>query len=178
VPEFKRGFFPSHLDVIKQRMKGFHVQINARSEKDISPEIIRTKLKDISYGGANLSSVSSNAPVLPPLKTNRAEVKDQYASARAPASPPIPPASSTAKMHSQKMAPQETHAELEQSAVNETSAGLIDVLGKHGQDAIVTEQRTTVLKKRPDAAPSSASRTNIRTYRASSIEICFLFLTI
>ncbi|OJJ43701.1 hypothetical protein ASPZODRAFT_73899 [Penicilliopsis zonata CBS 506.65] len=58
VPERTKGYFTSHLSAVSKFLHGFHVQITARSDRDLSPESIIQKVADAS--GAKYSV--SNAP--------------------------------------------------------------------------------------------------------------------
>ncbi|KAI4708962.1 hypothetical protein J4E89_006364 [Alternaria sp. Ai002NY15] len=54
VPERTKGYFGSHLTVVSKLLHGYHVQVTARSEDDLSPEKIVQKVADASgakYGG-------------------------------------------------------------------------------------------------------------------------------
>lgn len=62
VPERTKGYFTSHLTAVAKLLHGYHVQITARSDRDLTPDGIIQKVADAS--GAKYSS-SSAAP--PPL---------------------------------------------------------------------------------------------------------------
>ncbi|KAI8976197.1 hypothetical protein BDB01DRAFT_853248 [Pilobolus umbonatus] len=53
VPETRKGFFNSHLMDVSRFFKSFHVQINARDEADVDPELIMKRVSESS--GANYS---------------------------------------------------------------------------------------------------------------------------
>ncbi|SPO00930.1 related to Drebrin F [Cephalotrichum gorgonifer] len=59
VPERTKGYFTSHLSAVSKILHGYHVQITARSDSDVAPEVIIQKVADAS--GANYSG-SSSAP--------------------------------------------------------------------------------------------------------------------
>ncbi|KAL5114725.1 actin binding protein [Pleosporales sp. CAS-2024a] len=55
VPERTKGYFGSHLTVVSKLLHGYHVQVTARSDADLTPEKIVQKVADASgakYGGA------------------------------------------------------------------------------------------------------------------------------
>jgi len=67
VPERTKGYFGSHLGVVSKLLHGYHVQVTARSEADLTPERIIQKVSDASgakyTGGANIPSSSGPPPV-------------------------------------------------------------------------------------------------------------------
>jgi hypothetical protein len=67
VPERTKGYFGSHLGVVSKLLHGYHVQVTARSEADLTPERIIQKVSDASgakySGGANIPSSSGPPPV-------------------------------------------------------------------------------------------------------------------
>ncbi|CZR53783.1 related to ABP1-actin-binding protein [Phialocephala subalpina] len=69
VPERTKGYFTSHLAAVSKILHGYHVQITARSDRDLTPESIVKKVADAS--GAKYSSSSAPPPAssgpLPPL---------------------------------------------------------------------------------------------------------------
>ncbi|KAI9498046.1 hypothetical protein BDB00DRAFT_755309 [Zychaea mexicana] len=48
VPETRKGFFNSHLVEVSNFFKSFHVQINARDEADVEPELIVKRVSESS----------------------------------------------------------------------------------------------------------------------------------
>ncbi|KAL5410318.1 hypothetical protein PMIN03_005497 [Paraphaeosphaeria minitans] len=64
VPERTKGYFGSHLGVVSKLLHGYHVQVTARSDADLTPERIVQKVSEAS--GANYSGApsipSSNKP--------------------------------------------------------------------------------------------------------------------
>jgi drebrin-like protein len=64
VPERTKGYFTSHLAVVSKILHGYHVQITARSDSDLSPESIVQKVADAS--GAKYSAASSTMPTFKP----------------------------------------------------------------------------------------------------------------
>ena len=72
VPERTKGYFTSHMNVVSKILHGYHVQITARSDGDLTPDSIVRKVADASgskYGGGNtaLSAAASGPP--PPVKS-------------------------------------------------------------------------------------------------------------
>ncbi|KAL5614404.1 uncharacterized protein BROUX77_000241 [Berkeleyomyces rouxiae] len=63
VPERTKGYFTSHLAAVAKVLHGYHVQITARSDADLSPESIVQKVSDAS--GAKYSGASAPAPSQP-----------------------------------------------------------------------------------------------------------------
>lgn len=66
VPERTKGYFGSHLTSVAKLLHGYHVQITARSDRDLTPEGIIQKVADAS--GSKYSS-SSTAP--PPVAATK-----------------------------------------------------------------------------------------------------------
>ncbi|CAG8488273.1 1876_t:CDS:10 [Funneliformis caledonium] len=69
VPEIKKGLFNSHFNEVSKFLKGYHLQINARSEADVDPDYI---MKRISESGGSKYSINVNKerarkeePILP-----------------------------------------------------------------------------------------------------------------
>ncbi|RFN51803.1 cortactin [Fusarium flagelliforme] len=70
VPERTKGYFTSHLAAVSKVLHGYHVQITARSERDLEVDSIMRKVADAS--GAKYSAASSDGPrssAPPPVKT-------------------------------------------------------------------------------------------------------------
>lgn len=67
VPERTKGYFGSHLTVVSKLLHGYHVQVTARSEADLTPEKIIQKISDASgakySGGPNIPSSGGPPPV-------------------------------------------------------------------------------------------------------------------
>ncbi|KAH7413327.1 hypothetical protein BKA64DRAFT_703432 [Cadophora sp. MPI-SDFR-AT-0126] len=60
VPERTKGYFTSHLAAVSKILHGYHVQITARSDRDLTPESIVQKVSDAS--GAKYSAGSAAPP--------------------------------------------------------------------------------------------------------------------
>jgi hypothetical protein len=60
VPERTKGYFTSHMNTTAKLLHGYHVQITARSDRDLSPEGIIQKVADAS--GSKYSTSSSAPP--------------------------------------------------------------------------------------------------------------------
>jgi len=60
VPERTKGYFTSHMNVVSKLLHGYHVQITARSDQDLTPEGIVRKVADSS--GSKYSGGSGDAP--------------------------------------------------------------------------------------------------------------------
>ncbi|KAF9699366.1 hypothetical protein EKO04_002355 [Ascochyta lentis] len=69
VPERTKGYFGSHLGVVSKLLHGYHVQVTARSDADLTPERIIQKVSDASgakySGAADIPSSSGPPPVAP-----------------------------------------------------------------------------------------------------------------
>nr|KMM64211.1 app1 [Coccidioides posadasii RMSCC 3488] len=61
VPERTKGYFTSHLAAVSKLLHGYHVQITARSDRDLTPESIVQKVSDSS--GAKYSAATTPPPV-------------------------------------------------------------------------------------------------------------------
>ncbi|KAL6703047.1 actin binding protein [Coniothyrium glycines] len=71
VPERTKGYFGSHLTVVSKLLHGYHVQVTARSDADLTPDKIIQKISDASgakYGGSS-NIPSSGGP--PPVATKK-----------------------------------------------------------------------------------------------------------
>ncbi|TGZ77370.1 hypothetical protein EX30DRAFT_323688 [Ascodesmis nigricans] len=64
VPERVKGYFTGHLNAVTKVLHGYHVQVTARSDSDLTPEGIIQKVADAS--GAKYSSSSTDAPAPKP----------------------------------------------------------------------------------------------------------------
>ncbi|KAF2836456.1 hypothetical protein M501DRAFT_939401 [Patellaria atrata CBS 101060] len=71
VPERTKGYFGSHLGAVAKLLHGYHVQITARSDRDLTPEGIVQKVADASgskYSGGGAPPLSSSGPA-PPISS-------------------------------------------------------------------------------------------------------------
>ncbi|KAF1975681.1 hypothetical protein BU23DRAFT_66357 [Bimuria novae-zelandiae CBS 107.79] len=66
VPERTKGYFGSHLGVVSKLLHGYHVQVTARSDADLTPERIVQKVSEAS--GANYSGTPSIPSANKPLR--------------------------------------------------------------------------------------------------------------
>jgi hypothetical protein len=76
VPERTKGYFTSHMNAVSKLLHGYHVQITARSDQDLTPEGIVRKVADSSgskYGGGSgdAPAPSSSGP-RPPVASKPA----------------------------------------------------------------------------------------------------------
>lgn len=65
VPERTKGYFTSHLNAVSRLLHGYHVQVTARSDRDLTPELIVKKVQDSSgskYSGGGSAPTSGPAP--------------------------------------------------------------------------------------------------------------------
>jgi len=68
VPERTKGYFTSHLAAVSKILHGYHVQVTARSDRDLTPESIVQKVADASgakYSAGSTPSTSSSGPPPP-----------------------------------------------------------------------------------------------------------------
>ncbi|KAF2099438.1 hypothetical protein NA57DRAFT_37617 [Rhizodiscina lignyota] len=69
VPERTKGYFTSHLAAVSRLLHGYHVQVTARSDADLTPENIVQKVADSSgskySGGGSVPSAPAGGP--PPV---------------------------------------------------------------------------------------------------------------
>ena len=68
VPERTKGYFTSHLNAVSKVLHGYHVQVTARSDRDLSPELIVQKVSDASgskYSGGGAAPSSASGPPPP-----------------------------------------------------------------------------------------------------------------
>ncbi|KAL9128812.1 MAG: hypothetical protein Q9217_002593 [Psora testacea] len=67
VPERTKGYFTSHLAAVSKTLHGYHTQVTARSERDLTPESIIQKVSDASgskyTGGATPYTLGPPPPV-------------------------------------------------------------------------------------------------------------------
>ncbi|EEH08421.1 conserved hypothetical protein [Histoplasma capsulatum G186AR] len=63
VPERTKGYFTSHLAAVSKLLHGYHVQITARSDRDLTPETIVQKVADSS--GSKYSAGDAAVPTKP-----------------------------------------------------------------------------------------------------------------
>ncbi|KAK2741051.1 hypothetical protein FQN57_005788 [Myotisia sp. PD_48] len=66
VPERTKGYFTSHLAAVSKLLHGYHVQVTARSDRDLTPEAVLQKVSDASgakYSGGDVApQVTSTKP--------------------------------------------------------------------------------------------------------------------
>ncbi|KAI9719166.1 MAG: hypothetical protein M1828_006348 [Chrysothrix sp. TS-e1954] len=68
VPERTKGYFTSHLAAVSKLLHGYHVQVTARTDSDLTPDGIIKKVADASgskYSGDSASSPSAGGPPPP-----------------------------------------------------------------------------------------------------------------
>ena len=69
VPERTKGYFTSHMTTVAKLLHGYHVQITARSDRDLTPESIIQKVAD-----ASGSKYSSGGAAPPPIAATKPTV--------------------------------------------------------------------------------------------------------
>ncbi|KAL8910460.1 MAG: hypothetical protein Q9171_004254 [Xanthocarpia ochracea] len=68
VPERTKGYFTNHLAAVSKVLHGYHVQVTARSDRDLTPESIVQKVADASgsrYTNSSSGAQSSGGPPPP-----------------------------------------------------------------------------------------------------------------
>ncbi|RKF56364.1 putative actin binding protein [Erysiphe neolycopersici] len=78
VPERTKGYFTSHLAVVSKIFHGYHVQITARSEGDLSPESIIKKVADASGAKYTRGNDLPPSSIPPTVTTKPAFTPSQY----------------------------------------------------------------------------------------------------
>ncbi|RPB17747.1 hypothetical protein P167DRAFT_531278 [Morchella conica CCBAS932] len=74
VPERVKGYFTGHLNAAAKVLHGYHVQVTARSESDLSPESIVQKVGDASgakYSSASTSTAPPTSAPKPPAPSSK-----------------------------------------------------------------------------------------------------------
>lgn len=75
VPERTKGYFTSHMNAVSKLLHGYHVQITARSDQDLTPEGIVRKVADSSgskYSGGGGDLPAPSAGPRPPVASKPA----------------------------------------------------------------------------------------------------------
>ncbi|KAI7857163.1 hypothetical protein BDC45DRAFT_501835 [Circinella umbellata] len=95
VPETRKGFFNSHLIEVENFFKNFHVQINARDEADVEPDLIMKRVSESSGAKYSVHKEQRRAqPAVTPVNSvyKRTEVPDIAAMQRESMKKEGPPA--------------------------------------------------------------------------------------
>jgi len=74
VPERTKGYFTSYLNAVAKVLHGYHVQVTARSDRDLNPDLIVQKVADASgakYGGGAATSQATATSGPPPPLTSK-----------------------------------------------------------------------------------------------------------
>ncbi|KAF9359536.1 hypothetical protein BGX26_012084 [Mortierella sp. AD094] len=89
VPESKKGLFNSHLSDVARFLSGFHLQINARCDADVTPALIMKKLDEGSGSKYSTHKENYQAERIQPLQSayKRTEIPDISALQRNPTKP-------------------------------------------------------------------------------------------
>ncbi|KAG0258075.1 hypothetical protein DFQ27_004808 [Actinomortierella ambigua] len=94
VPESKKGLFNTHLADVARFLKGYHLQINARSEADVTPQQIMKRIDEASASKYSFhKETSKGRDLISPLQSayKKTEVPDIAAMQRtAPKPEPTP----------------------------------------------------------------------------------------
>lgn len=84
VPERTKGYFTSHLAAVSKILHGYHIQITARGDTDLTPESIVQKVADASgskYSGGGAPETSSTSAPRPQVATKPVFTPTQVSSA-------------------------------------------------------------------------------------------------
>ncbi|KAG2226392.1 hypothetical protein INT45_000560 [Circinella minor] len=95
VPETRKGFFNSHLIEVENFFKNFHVQINARDEADVEPDLIMKRVSESSGAKYSVHKEQRRAqPAVTPVNSvyKKTEVPDIAAMQRESMKKDGPPA--------------------------------------------------------------------------------------
>ncbi|KAK3845409.1 MAG: hypothetical protein J3R72DRAFT_29380 [Linnemannia gamsii] len=89
VPESKKGLFNSHLNDVSNFLKGYHLQINARNEADVTPAQIMKRLDEGSGSKYSTHKETYEAERIRPLQSayKRTEIPDIASMQRNPTKP-------------------------------------------------------------------------------------------
>ncbi|KAG0260499.1 hypothetical protein BG011_001868 [Mortierella polycephala] len=89
VPESKKGLFNSHLADVSLFLKGYHLQINARSEADVTPAQIMKRVNEGSGSKYSIHKETYQAEKIQPLQSayKRTHIPDIAALQRNPTKP-------------------------------------------------------------------------------------------
>ncbi|KAI8599620.1 hypothetical protein EDD21DRAFT_307761 [Dissophora ornata] len=89
VPESKKGLFNTHLVDVSQFLKGYHLQINARCEADVTPAQIMKRIDESSGSKYSIHKESYQAERITPLQSayKKIEIPDIAAMQRKPTKP-------------------------------------------------------------------------------------------
>ncbi|KAG0265139.1 hypothetical protein BGZ95_003414 [Linnemannia exigua] len=93
VPESKKGLFNSHLHDVSNFLKGYHLQINARNESDVTPAQIMKRLDEGSGSKYSTHKETYEAERIRPLQSayKKTEIPDIAAMQRNPTKPESAP---------------------------------------------------------------------------------------
>ncbi|CAO3563294.1 unnamed protein product [Mortierella alpina] len=89
VPESKKGLFNSHLADVSLFLKGYHLQINARCEADVTPAQIMKRLNEASGSKYSIHNETQQPERITPLQSayKKTEIPDIAALQRNPTKP-------------------------------------------------------------------------------------------
>ncbi|KAK9331174.1 hypothetical protein V1520DRAFT_338485 [Lipomyces starkeyi] len=73
VPEHAKGYFNSHFNSVAHLLRGYHVQITARSEDDVAPDEILRKVADASGSKYSVASLAARFSKPPPVRPKYTE---------------------------------------------------------------------------------------------------------
>ncbi|OAL44134.1 hypothetical protein IQ07DRAFT_522764 [Pyrenochaeta sp. DS3sAY3a] len=177
VPERTKGYFGSHLTVVSKLLHGYHVQVTARSDADLTPDRIIQKVSDASgakySGGPNIPSsggpppIAAKKPVFTPTSVGGGGSGfNPLGRSRAPA----PKANEDADGWGQD-APQVTRSQLEkvQSAYKPTKVNMADL--SSGRDDTTRSSASQSQNDRPEVvrgAYQPVGKVDIAAIRAAA----------
>ncbi|KAG0075447.1 hypothetical protein BGZ90_009881 [Linnemannia elongata] len=101
VPESKKGLFNSHLADVSNFLKGYHLQINARCEADVTPAQILKRVNEGSGSKYSIHKETYEQERIRPLQSayKRTEIPDIAAMQRNPTKPEPAPKYGVAKTY-------------------------------------------------------------------------------
>ncbi|KAK2736827.1 hypothetical protein FQN55_001416 [Onygenales sp. PD_40] len=158
VPERTKGYFTSHLAAVSKFLHGYHVQITARSDRDLTPEGIVQKVADSS--GSKYSAGEAPAPVSaalkPPVQSKPAFTPTRSAGAFKPLggarSPAVPAQQNVDDDGWGEDAPPVTRTQLEkvQPAYKPTKVNMQDLRSQRSQPSAFDSRRSDDENSRSD----------------------------
>ncbi|KAG0227524.1 hypothetical protein BGW42_002916 [Actinomortierella wolfii] len=156
VPESKKGLFNTHLADVSRFLKGYHLQINARSEDDVTPQQIMKRIDEASASKYSYhKETAKGRDLITPLQSayKKTEIPDIAALQRSSKQEPVAPLQSAYKKTEVP-----DIATLQRSAPKPESAPKV-VFGASSSTPATTSSSTSSIASRwnPQGATSSSS---------------------
>ncbi|KAJ5761873.1 uncharacterized protein N7511_005255 [Penicillium nucicola] len=121
VPERTKGYFTSHLAAVSKFLHGYHVQVTARADGDLTPEGIVQRVADSSGSKYSAGETSIPTPASRPPVANKPAFTPTRSGGIAPNPARPPPASSRAPLEKVQSAYQPTRVNLQELKANPTA---------------------------------------------------------